>query len=51
MPSNVILVIADAVGPYPSIPDEESLKALCEKLEEKVEKKPPSSDFVKLNLC
>ena len=51
MPSYVILVTADVVGLYPSILEEESLKALHEKLEEKVEKKPPSLDFVKLNLC
>ena len=37
VPSNVILVIADAVGLYPSIPDEASLKAPYGKLEERVE--------------
>ena len=45
VPSNVILVTADVVDLFPSIPDEARLKALYEKLEESVGKKSPSSDF------
>ena len=45
VPSNFILVTADVVDLFPSIPDEASLKALYKKLEESMEKKPPSSDF------
>ena len=45
VPSNVILVTANVVDLFPSILDEARLKALYEKLEESVEKKPPSSDF------
>ena len=48
VPSNAILVTADVVGLYPSIPHEAGLEALYEKLEERVEKKIPSSDLVKL---
>ena len=42
------LVTADVVGLYPSITHETCLKALNEKLEEKVEKQIPSSDFVNM---
>ena len=45
MPSNVILVTADVVDLFPSIPDEANLKAMYEKLEESVKKKSPSPDF------
>ena len=45
VPSNVILVTANVVDLFPSILDEARLKALYEKLEDSVEKKPPSSDF------
>ena len=42
------LVTADVVGLDPSITHETGSKALYEKLEEKVEKKIPSSDFVNM---
>ena len=48
VPSNAILVTADVVGLYPSIPHEAGLEALYEKLEERVEKKIPSSDIVNM---
>ena len=48
VPSNAILVKADVVGPYPSIPHEAGLKHVYEKLEERVEKKIPSSDLVNM---
>ena len=48
VPSNAILVKADVVGLYPSIPHEAGLEALYEKLEERVEKKIPSSDLVNM---
>ena len=47
VPSNSILVTADVVGLYPSIPHEVGLEALYEKLEERVENKIPSSDLIK----
>ena len=43
IPSNAILVTADVVGLYPSIPHDAGLKALYEKLEERTEKKIPSA--------
>ena len=46
--SNAILVTADVVGLYPSIPHEAGLEALYEKLQERVEKKIPSSDLVNM---
>ena len=48
VPSNAILVTADAVGLYPSISHEAGLEALYEKLVERVEKKIPSSDLVSM---
>ena len=48
MPSNAILVTADVVGLYPRISHEAGLEALYEKLEERVEKKIPSSDLVNM---
>ena len=48
VPSNAILVTANVVGLYPSIPHEAGLEALHEKLEERVEKKILSSDSIKL---
>ena len=46
--SNAILVTTYVVGLYPSIPHEASLEALYEKLEERVEKKIPSSHLVNM---
>ena len=48
MPSNAILVTADVVGLYPNILHEAGLEALYEKLEERVEKETPSSDFANI---
>ena len=48
VPSNAILVTADVVGLCLSIPHEVSLVALCEKLDERVEKKIPSSDLANM---
>ena len=48
MPPNAILVTADVVGLYPSILHEAGLKAMYEKLEERVEKKIPSSELVNI---
>ena len=45
---NAFSVTADVVGLYPSIPYEAGLEALYEKLEERVEKKIPSSDLVNM---
>ena len=39
IPSNAILVTADVVGLYPSIPHDTGLQALHEKLEESRDKK------------
>ena len=46
--SNAILVTADVVGLYPSIPHKAGLEALYKKLQERVEKKIPSSDLVNM---
>ena len=52
IPSNAILVTADVVGLYPSIPHEAGLLDLDEKLEEKSDKKISSTDLVEMvNLC
>ena len=48
IPPNAILVTADVVGLYPSIPHDAGLKALYEKLEERTEKKIPSVDLVEM---
>ena len=43
-----MLVTADVVGLYPSIPHDTGLKTLYEKLEEKTEKKIPSGNLVEM---
>ena len=48
IPPNVILVTADVVGLYPSIPYDTGLQALYEKLEERADKKIPSTDLVEM---
>ena len=48
VPSNAILVTADVVGLYPSIPHEAGLEGLYKKLEERVEKKIASSNLVNM---
>ena len=48
LPSNAILITADLVSLYPSIPHEAGLKALYKKLEERVKKKIPSSDLANI---
>ena len=47
-PSNAILVTADVVGPYPSIPHEAGLQALYEKVEEMADKKILSTDLLEM---
>ena len=48
VPSNAILVTADVVGLYPSIPHDAGLKALHEKLEERNDKSVPTVDLVNM---
>ena len=48
IPSNSILVIADVVGLYPSIPHELGLNAIKEKLENKARKSVPTSNIFKM---
>ena len=48
IPSNAILVTADVVGLYPSIPHDAGLQALYEKLEERADKKISSTDLVEM---
>ena len=48
VPSNAILVTADVVGLYPSIPHDAGLKALHEKLEERNDKSVPTADLVNM---
>ena len=46
IPKDAFLVTADVVGLYPSILHDIGLKALYEKLEERLDKKIPSADLV-----
>ena len=48
IPSNSILVNAEVVGIYPSIPHNAGLQDLYKKLEERTHKKIPSTDLVKM---
>ena len=48
IPSNSILVHAEVVGIYPSIPHNAGLRDLYKKLEERTDKKIPSTDLVKM---
>ena len=48
IPSNALVVTADVVGLYPSIPHNAGLQALYEKLEEKADKKIPLTDLVEM---
>ena len=48
IPYNSILITADVVGLYPSIPHGDGLEYLHSKLEERSEKKIPSEDLVKM---
>ena len=48
IPSNAILVTTDAVGLYPSIPHNACIQALYDNLEERTDKKIPSTDLVKM---
>ena len=47
-PSNSILVTADVVGLYPSIPHESGLNAIKEALENRARKSVPVSDILKM---
>ena len=46
--SNAILVTADVVGLYPSIPHDAGLQDLYEKLEERADEKIPSTNLVEM---
>ena len=48
IPDNAILVTADVVGLYPSIPHEAGLRALKEVLDRREEKKISTEDLVKM---
>ena len=48
IPSNAILVTADVVGLYHSIPHSAVLQALYEKLEEGTHQKNPSTDLLEM---
>ena len=48
VPPNAILVTADVVSLYPSIPHDAGLKALHEKLEERNDKSLPTKDLVNM---
>ena len=48
VPPNAILVTADVVSLYPSIPHDAGLKALHEKLEERNDKSVPTADLVNM---
>ena len=48
IPDNVILVTADVVGLYPSIPHEAGLRALREALDKQDKKCIPTEDLVKM---
>ena len=48
IPFNVILVTANVVGLYPSIPHDAGLQALFERLEERADKKIPSTNLVEM---
>ena len=48
IPYNAIFVTADVVGLYPSIPHDDGLQALYEKLEERTDKRVPSTDLVEM---
>ena len=46
IPDNAILVTADVVGLYPSIPDNIGLRALKEALDKRKQKKIPTEDLL-----
>ena len=48
IPEGSFLVTADVVGLYPSIPHNEGISALKQKLEEQPSTKIPANDLVKL---
>ena len=48
VPPNAIIVTADAVGLYPSIPHDAGLKVYYEKLEERNDKSDPTTDLVNM---
>ena len=48
LPENAILVTADAVGLYPSIPHQAGLSALKEALENRSVKKIPTENLIKM---
>ena len=48
VPANAILVTANVVGLYPSIPHDAGLKALHDKSEERNDKSVPTADLVNM---
>ena len=48
IPSNAMLVIADVVGLYPSVPHDADLQALYKKLEARTDKKIRSTDLAEM---
>ena len=48
IPDNAILVTADVVGLYPSIPHNVGLRALKELLDKREQKKLPTEDLVRM---
>ena len=48
IPDNAILVTADAVGLYPSIPHQAGLIALKEALDKSLSKKIPTDDLIRM---
>ena len=48
IPDNALLVTADVVGLYPSIPHQAGLIALNEALDKKLSKKIPTDDLIKM---
>ena len=48
VPENAILVTADVVGLYPSIPHEDGLEALYTKLEEQEDKRIATEDILQI---
>ena len=48
LPSNSILVTADVVGLYPSIPHDSGLEALDKALESRIQKIIPSEDLIEM---
>ena len=51
IPDNAILVTADVVGLYPSIPHNVGLRALKEAPDKREQKKIPTEDLLQMAVC